>query len=176
MTVEVAQRLAETVAWCSRHARVDEAGITTRTPALMPPVMAYRGYDLLKKLLDSPAETTAAVEHVCQARRRELTRLGIPVVPIGPGFAGGRILFTTIDTDSCGAATSPSNGFYDLDDLPGWDTWFLHARSDQSWGAIYCWVPAQLVALAGIGMDMIPVESVRWADPTRTGRPPSSKK
>jgi hypothetical protein len=164
MTAEVARRLAETVAWCDRHARADDAGASTRTAALKPLVLEYRGYDLLKRLLDSSAETTAAVEFVCQARRRELARLGIPVVPVGPDLAAGRVLFTTIDTDSCEAATGPSNGYYDLDDLPGWDTWFWHRPTDRPWGAIYCWVPARLVELARAGMDVIPVLSVEWAD------------
>jgi hypothetical protein len=164
MTSEFAQRLAETVAWCSRHASAEDAGTSTRSPVLMPPIMRHRGHDLLKRLLDSPEETTAAVDFVCRARREELARLGIPVVPVGPDLAGGRVLFTTIDTDSCEAATAPSNGYYDLDDLPGWDTWFFHARTDRPWGAIYCWVPAHLVELARAGMDVIPVMSVAWAD------------
>jgi hypothetical protein len=163
MTAKFAQCLAEAVAWCSRRARADDAGSSTRTPGLKPPVMARRGYDLLKRLLGSPAETTAAVEYVCQARRRELARLNIPVAPVGPDLSGGRVLFTTIDTDSCEAATGPSNGYYDLDDLPGWDTWFFHARADRPWGAIYCWVPRQLVELAKRGMDVIPATSVEWA-------------
>src|SRR5437868_7888339 len=123
MTPEVARRLAETVAWCSRHARADDAGASTHTVELRPPIMVYRGYDLLRRLLASPAEPRAAVEHVCAARRRALERLGVPVAPIGSSLAGGRILYTTIDTDSCECATGPSNGYFDLDDLPGWDTW-----------------------------------------------------
>lgn len=163
MTPDFARRLAETVAWCSHHARAADAGTSTRTPALRPPVMAQRGYDLLARLLKTPFETTAAVEHVCHARQRELARLGIPVPPVGPDLAGGRVLFTRIDTDSCGAVTDPSNGYYDLDDLPGWDTWFYHGRTDQTWGAIYCWVPQHLIELADEGVCLIPVQCVEWA-------------
>lgn len=110
------------------------------------------------------AETVAWCSRRASAEREELTRLGIPVAPVGPDLAGGRLLFTTINTDSCEAATAPSNGYYDLDDLPGWDTWVFHARTDERWGAIYCWVPAHLVELARAGMDVIPVMSVEWAD------------
>jgi hypothetical protein len=164
MTEKVSLRLAETVAWCSRHARTDDADISTRSPALRPPVMALPQRERLSRLLNVPGEPEAAVEFVCQARRRELARLGIRVLPIGSDLGGGRMLFTTIDTDSCEAATGPSNGFYDLDDLPGWDTWFWHRPTDRPWGAIYCWVPAHLVELARQGMDVIPVESVEWAE------------
>ena len=163
MTPEVARRLAETVAWCSRHARADDADTSTRSPTLCPPVMALPQRQRLSRLLDLPGEAKAAVEFVCEARRRELARLGIPVIPVGSDLAGGRILFTTIDTDSCEAATGPSNGYYDLDDLPGWDTWFHHRPTDRPWGAIYCWVPRHLVELARSGMDVIPVMSVEWA-------------
>lgn len=163
MTPEVARRLAETVAWCSRYARADDAGASTRSPTLCPPVMAFPHRRRLSRLLDVPGEAKAAVEFVCEARRRELVRMNIPVVPVGQDLAGGRILFTSIDTDSCEAATGPSNGYYGLDDLPGWDTWFLHQGTDRPWGAIYCWVPGQLVELAQSGMDVIPVMSVEWA-------------
>src|SRR5262245_51629239 len=126
MSPEVARRLAETVAWCSRHARADNADASTRSPTLCPPVMALPRRQRLSRLLEIPNEAKAAVEFVCEARRRELVRKSIPVVPVGPDLTGGRILFTTVDTDSCEAATNPSNGYYDLDDLPGWDTWFFH--------------------------------------------------
>ncbi len=162
MTPEVSKCLAETVAWCSRHARADNAGASTRTAPLCPPVMALPQRQRLSRLLDVSGETKAAVDFVCQARRLELARLGIPVVAVGPDLAGGRILFTTIDTDSCEAATGPSNGYYDLDDLPGWDTWFFHRPTDRPWGAIYCWVPSHLVELARSGMNVIPVMSVEW--------------
>jgi hypothetical protein len=165
MTEELALRLAETVAWCNLHARVDDAGASTRSPALCPPVMALPEPQRLSWLLDKPGEPQAAVEFVCQARRRELARLGIPVAPVGPDIANGRVLFTTIDTDSCAAATDPSNGYYDEDDLPGWDTWFWHRTTNRPWGAIYCWVPARLIELASSGMYVIPVQIVEWAGP-----------
>src|SRR5262245_48474104 len=162
MTEEVALRLAETVAWCARHARSDDAGTSTRSPALCPPVMALSKGQRLSRLLEVPGEPRAAVEAVCQARRRELARLGIPVTPVGTDLAGGRILFTTIDTDSCECATAPSNGYLDLDDLPGWDTWFCHRPTDRPWGAIYCWVPAHLVELADRGLRTLPCDNVLW--------------
>lgn len=163
MTPEIANCLEETVAWCSRHARADDADVSTRSPNLCPPVMALPQRQRLSRLLDVSGEPKAAVDFVCDARRRELARLGIPVHAVGPDLAGGRILFTTIDTDSCEAATGPSNGYYDLDDLPGWDTWFYHRETDRPWGAIYFWVPGPLVKLARNGMDVIPVMSVEWA-------------
>src|SRR5581483_11647647 len=100
MTDEVALRLAETVAWCNRHTRADDADASTRSPALCPPVMTLPQRQRLSWLLDRAGEPQAAVEFVCQARRRELARLGIPAPPVGPDLAGGRVLFTTIDTDS----------------------------------------------------------------------------
>ena len=132
-------------------------------PALCPPVMTLPQRQRLSRLLEVPGEPKAAFDYVCEARRRELARLAIAVIPVRSDLAGGRILFTTIDTDSCEAATGPSNGYYDLDDLPGWDTWFYRRATDRPWGAIYCWVPAHLVELARTGMDVIPVMSVEWA-------------
>lgn len=145
------------------HAHADDADASTRWPAFRPPVLALPRQEGLFRLLE-PGEAAAAVELVCEARRRELARLGIPVASVGPDLAGGRVLYTTLDTDSCEAATAPSNGYYDLDDLPGWDTWFWHRPTDQPQGGIYCWVPARLVEPARAGMDVIPVLCVRWAE------------
>lgn len=164
MDSEVALRLAETVAWCSWRVRAEEAGTTTRTLALRPPIMSREGLDVLLHLLSSPAEPAAAVDFVCQARRQELDRLGIDVKPVEPDLAGGRILYTTIDTDSCAVATPESNGYYDLDDLPGWDTWFHHRDTGRHSGSIYCWAPPQLVDLAHNGMEVMPFEVVRWIE------------
>lgn len=163
MTPEIAQRLAETVAWCSRFARADDAGASTRTIELRPPIMMLRGYDLIQRLLASPAEPRAAVDYVCAGRRRALERLGIPVAPTGSNLAGGRILYTTMDTDSCQCATGPSNGYFDLDDLPGWDTWFHHRDTGQLGGLIYCWVPPPLVELADRGLLTLPCLNVLWS-------------
>jgi hypothetical protein len=163
MNPDLWQRLAETVAWCSYHAWAEEAGRTTRSVALRPTVIAMprkRG----RFALLAGQSAREAVAQVCEARCRELASLGIAVPPVGPDLAGGRILRTTIDTDSCWAATEISNGYYDLDDLPGWDTWFHHAATDRPWGAIYCWVPASLIELAEAGMEMMPFQCVEWAD------------
>ena len=127
--------------------------------------MALPQSERLGWLLEQSDVPQAAVEAVCQARRRELDRLGIPVVPVGPDHSGGRILFTTMDTDSCEASISSSKGFYDPDDLPGWDTWFWHRPTDRSWGAIWCWIPGPLIGLATDGMDVIPTQCVEWAEP-----------
>ena len=65
MTDEVARRLAETIAWCDLHARADDAGVSTRSPALRPPVMALPQRQRLPWLLDRPGEPQVAVEAVC---------------------------------------------------------------------------------------------------------------
>jgi hypothetical protein len=73
-----------------------------------------------------------------------LERLKIPVIPVATDLAGGRILYTTMNTDSCECATWPSHGYFDLDDLPDWDTWFFHRDTGDHGGSICCWVPPAL--------------------------------
>ena len=162
VAAEIINRLSETIAWCSRHARATDAGVSTRTAILRPPVMSRPPLEILQSLIDVPYQAQEAVEFVCESRRRELVRIGIVPDLVGLDMAGGRILCTTIDTDACAAATGPSNGFFDENDLPGWDTWFYHRTTHERWGAIYCWVPPQLVELANSGMICIPVQSVGW--------------
>lgn len=171
---DVAQALAETIAWCSRFETSQHAHSSTRTPELKPPLFDLEPQVRLEGLLDSPETGRAAVAHICQQRRNELQRLQIPVTPLADDLGGGRILYSTLDTDWCTAATEPSQGFLDNEDLPGWDTWFLHRDSECPWGRIYAWVPPRLVELAEAGMVCIPVESVRWMtsmDELQTDRP-----
>ena len=73
---------------------------------------------------------------------------------------------TDFNTDSCGAATAPSNGILDDYDIPGWDTWFAHEVAGELGGVVYGWVPPALVDLADRGFNAIPVRSIWWVEQT----------
>jgi hypothetical protein len=48
-------------------------------------------------------------------------------------LAGGRLLFCTSATESIpyGHVSAASQGFYDEDDLPPWDTWLYYFEPDK---------------------------------------------
>ena len=96
------------------------------------------------------------------------TDCGSWVSPGPPSVGRGRVwrvdacLSRTFQTDWCVAAEPESDGFYDANDVPGWDTWFHCEPAPASSGLLYCYVPQQLVELADRGMWAIPVQWVRW--------------
>ncbi|MCP3063554.1 hypothetical protein LXT21_32730 [Myxococcus sp. K38C18041901] len=157
------RRLAETIACCLPRAEAARAGVTTRSVELMPPVCGHDGDTLVRQLLSSKAVPAEAVGFIVERRRRALERLKLPLPPLGD-LMGGRVFATDFNSDLCGAATAPSNGYLDDYDIPGWDTWFAHEPVGEFGGVVYGWVPPVLLELAGQGFDVIPVSSVWWVE------------
>lgn len=72
---------------------------------------------------------------------------------------GKFLLFTPQDSLSDGAATVASEGFFDVDNVPAWDTWlYFDGRT------LVSWVPAQLISKVQSGIDVNPEGCIRWAD------------
>jgi hypothetical protein len=63
------------------------------------------------------------------------------------------------DSLSDGAATVQSEGFFDVDNVPAWDTWiYFDGRT------LLSWVPAQLISKVQSGIDVNPEGCIKWAD------------
>jgi uncharacterized protein (TIGR02996 family) len=110
------RRLAETVAWCRGR---DVASL--RTPDLEPPTLLSRHVPSGQGLswqTPTTAERQAAVNDL--ANRRAVL-LGDPAT--AGGLGGGRlVLFDPDGTLSDEAAVPASEGFFDGDNVPAWDT------------------------------------------------------
>jgi hypothetical protein len=95
-----------------------------------------------------------AVETLVQ-RRAQLIRSRTAVNRIG----GRGLLFTPQDSLSDGAATVQSEGFFDVDNVPAWDTWiYFDGR------ILLSWVPTELISRVQSGIDVNPEECIKWAD------------
>jgi len=67
------------------------------------------------------------------------------------------LLFTPEDSLSDGAATVASGGFFDVDNVPAWDTWlFFNGRT------LISWVPPLLISIVQAGIDVNPESCIRW--------------
>lgn len=105
-----------------------------------------------------------AVSQIRDRRQRLIRSLGLKIPCIEYCLTAGRIYGTDFDTDACEAATDVSNGFFDLSDIPGWDTWFAHQPDDKIQGIVYGWIPNEICAPVGRGIWAIPVDSVWWVN------------
>jgi hypothetical protein len=77
-------------------------------------------------------------------------------------LAGGRLLLYSPDENLCdGAAQYTSKGFFDVDNIPPWDTWVCFFEQ-----YLVSWVPPKLVELANQGIDVNPERCILWAPDT----------
>ncbi|MBL8818547.1 MAG: hypothetical protein JNL58_21140 [Planctomyces sp.] len=157
--------LRQTASWCLHAVKVDDLATSTRTGAICPDLFA--NCDHIARL-DAIHKTTGtlqvAIQQICERRAALIEELNLKLPTIDFCKAAGRLFGTDFDTDSCEAATDLSNGFFDLSDIPGWDTWFAYEPHNHIQGRAYCWVPNEIVAPVGRGIWAIPVDSVWWID------------
>ncbi|AKF10722.1 hypothetical protein [Sandaracinus amylolyticus] len=147
-----AQRLAETIAWCAPRAGIGDPRRSLRDPQLQPQLLAR-----------DRAQTVAWL-----VSRRDRRVRGEPIPP-STRPASGRLLVYFPDANlSCGAAELETDGFFDADNVPPWDTWIsVHDRAHgcPSYGSmLVCWVPPALVELVDRGIDVNPEQCIVWID------------
>jgi hypothetical protein len=157
--------LRQTAAWCLHSANADDLAASTRTEEIRPDLFA--NCDHIARL-DAIHKTTGtlpvAVQQICQRRAALINKLGLKLPAVDYCMVAGRLFGTDFDTDSCEAATDVSNGFFDLSDIPGWDTWFAYEPHDHIQGRVYGWIPNEITAPVGRGIWTIPVDSIWWVD------------
>jgi hypothetical protein len=93
--------------------------------------------------------------------RSELLKIAGITAPgaVNPPSQSKLLLYEPLETVSDGAAEAASMGFYDIEDAPPWDTWFLYENN-----SIFCCVPESAISAAQAGIDANPVDCIHWAD------------
>jgi hypothetical protein len=131
-------RLAETIAWCTPRATADDPRNCLRSAELRPPSLLETAVEILNRSQPTNSEPGAyerrfaqvlterqAVVNALAEKRQALLRRS-------PGHgnasasqvAGGRLLvFKPDDTLEDGAAEVGSQGFFDVSNVPPWDSW-----------------------------------------------------
>ena len=156
------QALSETVAWCSsKSLQSDQLRSRELDPSalLRVPSLDEVGVEVL---LQRMRESVQRAVYAINERRSALVRdTGMEVAD--PALArrskGKLLLYEALETVTDGAAASSSRGFFDINDAPPWDTWFLYSD-----GTIFSWVPESLVQRAQAGIDANPVDCIHWFD------------
>ena len=160
------RRLVETTAWCSvRVKRIEPAGRFEPSPTLRSDDL--RPADGAGRDLSPTSRTVRAVVF-----RRAEKLAASTNFDVNAGVRSGRLLACFPDHSlSCGAATVASSGFFDIANIPPWDTWIAMFRTgDRSMGPEYLvsWVPDSLLQDAAAGIDVNPEGCIIWLSETST--------
>jgi hypothetical protein len=142
---------------------------TAAVTSIVPPLCRQLRSEVLGpfalSLAESGADHAAIVEQVAEARSQILRDSGRHSESQSSEPRGGRLLlYAPQDNLACGAAECLSLGFFDVDNVPPWDTWILVLGK-----YLVSWVPPQLVRLVQEGLDVNPEQCILWAnDPSRS--------
>jgi len=157
--------LRQTAAWCLHAVDHDDLGASTRTEAIRPDLFVDCDHlTRLEAIHNATGTLHRAVQQICERRASLIKKLRLKLPTADYCSVAGRLFGTDFDTDSCEAATDVSNGFFDLSDIPGWDTWFAYEPHDGIQARVYGWIPNEIAAPVGRGIWAIPVESVWWVN------------
>jgi hypothetical protein len=146
------QRLAETVAWCDALGSMSDL----RSEAIRPNLMH-----------DGPDDLVCDVGN---SRQSHIRFRRLDVSQGGPIAASGRFLLYFPDENLCdGAAQEASGGFFDVHNLPAYDTWtsfFVEEGRTQRSSCRYLlsYVPLSMLAAAEAGVEVNPEECILWLD------------
>lgn len=150
------QRLAETIAWCSRHGSLDDPKNSLRTFSEDLP------YFLAPEL---------QVSHVASLRREKLYQDGFRNIETLTDLQGGRLLFYTADwTLSTGGSQLETYGFFDAHECPPFDTWVWFVpqapkgSSDVFDHYLVAWIPPVFLELVEKGIEVCPTECLGRLD------------
>lgn len=145
-------RVAEAVAWCeSLTSRTD-----LRSEALRPSLFH-----------DGPEDV---VRDLGQRRQQQLRRRKLQVRYEGPVIATGRFMLYFPDENLAdGYAELVSGGFFDVDNLPAYDTWVSFVLEDDyprnsARRYLLCYVPPWAIDAADAGIEGNPESCIVWLE------------
>lgn len=153
--------LEEAKAWCSDFGYFSSfAPHLLRTDATQPEFLA--------------GSRKAVVESVIRRRRYSLQTRKLELQQnanmrvIQTRKRQGRLLVYEPDNNMAdGAAHLETFGFFDVNNVPPWDTWVAYIVENSGNSYLVCWIPDIYVSLAQKGIDVNPEECIYWLDQSK---------
>lgn len=150
-------RLAEAIAWCEARLAIHDIKNGFRSQELQPRVLE--------------TSRVATVQGLVSYRATILRRKVHPIATMRV-LAEGQLLVYWPDLElACGAAEFATQGFFDVHNVPPWDTWVaLFHDGDRGVGSDYLvsWVPTSFVEVAARGIDVNPEGCIAWLSDSAT--------
>jgi hypothetical protein len=136
------------------------AAVTFIIPPLRRQLRSEARRSIASSVAQCGADCAAIVGHVAEARGQMLENLGGDRESQSSESCRGRLLLHAPEDDlACGVAGYSSLDFFDVDNVPPWETWIVMLGK-----YLVSWVPAQLVRLVQEGLDVNPEQCILWAD------------
>ena len=137
---------------------------TAAVTSIVPPLRRQPRSEVLRllalSLAESGADHAAIVGQVVEARSQILRDSGRhSESQSSEPRGGGLLLYAPQDNLACGAAEYLSLGYFDVDNVPPWDTWILMLGK-----YLVSWVPPRLARLVQEGLDENPEPCILWAN------------
>jgi len=150
----VGTRLGQAIAWCSP--RVDRANPSgcLRSDRLRPGILQFDRADTVRWLCVHRAGLDPSV------------RSALPAATRNDLDDGDLLLYLPDQQLADGAAEQASNGFFDMDNTPPWDSWVALVRDSRadvsSRDQLISYVPAELRDFVQRGIDVNPERCILW--------------
>jgi hypothetical protein len=154
--------LTDAIAWCTVAGSLSYPKTSLRT---------------CKPELDDLIDQHSQVFRVGLKRSRRLLSAGREDLPAVTGLCGGRLVaYFPGDSLSDGLTETESKGFFDVNDIPPYDTWVWIVRNVRRWESaghttsgreanyLVAWVPPDFIALADTGISVNPGNCIMWLD------------
>jgi hypothetical protein len=158
------QRLAETIAWCDLHAKLEDIENCLRNFELLP--------DEFKNNLIQLPLNPQVVQQIAVNRAARLTQLNKYPLHNEPSLQDGRILLYIPDIDTHdGVAPVMSKKFIGSDSqfftAPPWGTWLhfqLEAANQDVVSYLASWIPQQFIELVDDAVQSEASECIVWVE------------
>jgi hypothetical protein len=174
------QRVAESIDWCAGRSSNEDPQLSLRSAVFGEPTLIapwgflQRGFDewvdlpeTEKNVLADRAEAhrTAIVDALCDRRSQLLKAARIRLSTGKKNLGEARFIIYQPEANLCdGAARTNSEGYYDNDNMPPWDTWIMYLQADTTLpGRLICWVPLEHIELVERGIEVNPERCIYWA-------------
>jgi hypothetical protein len=123
-----------------------------RSDSLNPAAFGAASFSRDRENIPTPNAAETLAKGRAELLRERAEHSSAPV-----NIDNGKLLLFMPEDSLFGAATVASDGFFDVDNVPAWDTWlFFGGRT------LISWVPQQLIPMVQAGIDVNPEGCIRW--------------
>lgn len=167
------QRVAETREWCALHLSTDDLKGSLRSLELGTPSLTFswapswnvrRSASERKKLREDEDSRLAWVDSLSDRRAKMLVDAGRPLGPVSENIPTQQFIVYLPGTNLAdGAAAMVSNGYFDDDNIPPWDTWLMYSPAYSGEAKLISWVPPELTECVDYAMRCNAEECLYWA-------------